>query len=126
MLSEVVPGVGIEEVDGDNAQGQRDERNRRQRLPKVTLTRRAFHCSSGSCAALALCAPVNPNERDSTSFSAGEQGNGRRTSRYADFAKKENSDAVSGFAASNYMSLRFVTVLPSQPLLTIKLFSRRS
>jgi len=36
-------------VDGDNAQGQRDERNRRKRLPKVTLFHWALDHSPGSC-----------------------------------------------------------------------------
>jgi hypothetical protein len=47
MLSKVVPGVGIEEVDSDNPHGQGNQRNRRQRLPNGSLRRCALHDSPG-------------------------------------------------------------------------------
>jgi hypothetical protein len=56
MLSEVVPRVGIEEMDSDNPHSQSYQRNRRQRLPNVSLRRCALHDSPGVRAAFPLYA----------------------------------------------------------------------
>ncbi len=93
MLSEVVPGIGIEEVDGDNAQGQRDQRNCRQRLPKVTFLRCALDHASGS-AAFSLRAVIP--KRTGFYFIFCRRA-GERVAKLlcrADFVKEENSDGL--------------------------------
>src|ERR1700735_1183987 len=126
MRSEVVPCIGVQEVYRDDTQSQGYQRDRRQRFPKAVLfCRRAFH-ESPFPARLFVSRRQSPSGRDSTSFCVGEQVNGRRTLSSGSSCKEAELNRASGFAAGNHKSLRFVTVLPSAPLLTIKLFSRKS